>query len=205
METAWQLDVRRKGSNRSWRQTLSTLVAVALSGVPILASPAIAQVRGAPVEVSTDPACAVVAGPAGEGSGQRLLARCWGIGLVRGTADRSQSFSNPERWATIVEIERLGERRVLLLRPGPDGRILQEDITANVAVAAGRRPWAGLEAVSVDYGSFSASGRLVVSASGLDDAADAAADPGVDASRSVDLRIDEHIRNDDLRMATTAE
>lgn len=87
-------------------------------------------------------------------------AYCWGTWLVLGRGDAFRVNANVELGATMVEVERDGERTVFLIRPDADGRPLVEDMNSALAVAAGRTPLGTLDGLAVDYGQFAFTGRV---------------------------------------------
>ena len=82
--------------------------------------------------------------------------------MMLGPANSFRSVMNAELGATVVELERDGERRVLLLRARADGQPVVEDLRATLADAAGRGPLGGIEGLSVDLGAFAEQGTIGV-------------------------------------------
>lgn len=182
---------------------LPAFTAASLLSLGLSASPAAAQQYPLPSERPEAGICTVFAGASVDGM-QEVRARCWGTGLTLGSADRFRAFANPTLRSTIVEIERGGKRRVLLLRPFVDEQPLVEDISGTLAVAAGRVSWAGIDGLTLDFGQFVTSGRIGV-------APDPFATANVEGrtsdslSSSVEaneLRVDQHIALDEARLAT---
>jgi hypothetical protein len=103
----------------------------------------------------------------GEVKGPKTVyASCWGTGFILGTADRFRSSINLELDATIVELERGDEKRVLLLRELPDGRPILEDMESTLALAGGRSAVSDIDGLSFDLARFPTDGLIAVNNAG---------------------------------------
>lgn len=79
-----------------------------------------------------------------------LIAVCGKRAITLGHVDNFDVQRHGPSGAIVVTIETTGERRVLLVRPdGPKGALL-EDLTGDIAKAAGRASDLGLEGLEVD-------------------------------------------------------
>lgn len=178
-------------------------LAVVLAASLLLASPSAAQEYPLPSERPESRTCAVFAGASVDGM-QEVRARCWGTALNLGYADRFRAFDNPALRSTVVEIERGGKRRVLLLRPFVDEQPLVEDISGTLAVAAGRVSWAGIDGLTLDFGQFATSGRIGIApdplAAARVEGARTSDSPGSSVEAN-EIRIDQYIALDEARLA----
>lgn len=95
-----------------------------------------------------------------------LLASCSGAGVVLGEADSYRVHYNPASGALVVSIERGERTRIMLLQRDADGQLAIEDITGDLAVAAGRGPTSGLRGASIDFAGFARDGVIAVADEG---------------------------------------
>jgi hypothetical protein len=165
------------------RLVFALLPAVAAAHVP-----GAAQDYPHPAEQPASAACTVSEGATAEDGIRPIRAHCWGYGLDLGSASRATWSSNEELRATIVELERSGERQVLLLRPFAGGSPIVEDLTGTLALRAARRSWEGLQGLSFELAGFAESGSIAVTS------ADAAIEPFT-------LDVAEYIALDEARLA----
>ncbi len=129
-----------------------------------------------------------------------LLALCMGgAGIVLGETDRYQMFANEVTGALVVEMERLGRKRVMLLQRDEDGKVVVEDIGGSLAVAVGRTPTGGLRGVVADYSKFASEGTIT-----LADAADGVEVAGRGAIDRPAFSLPEHNRERLSIMAASA-
>lgn len=89
-----------------------------------------------------------------------LIAECNGTGINLGEVDRYSSSLNIELGALVVEIERLGRTRVVLLQLGVAGRVEVEDLTGALLVASGLSPTNRLGSDEADVSSFGRDGSI---------------------------------------------
>lgn len=89
-----------------------------------------------------------------------LIAECNGTGINLGEVDRYSSSLNIELGAMVVEIERLGRTRVVLLQLGVAGRVEVEDLTGALLVASGLSPTNRLGGGEADISSFGRDGSI---------------------------------------------
>lgn len=101
-----------------------------------------------------------VEGPAGPV--QDLRASCGGRGLILGRITSFEAIPNEGLHATLVDARLGSERRVLLLSIKEDGQPLVEDLTGQVALAAGRGPMSGIDGVELDLSGFGQAGQIGV-------------------------------------------
>jgi len=144
---------------RHSRLKTALVVTAFLVGAPLSQ---MAQAQSATARANLEPPrlCAVVGRAGSDGPEQEVIAQCWGTGLILGRAERYRTFLNFGLKVTLVELERSGEVRVLLLREGANGQPQIEDVTGSLAVAAGRAPWAKLDGLALDFGKFAGEGRI---------------------------------------------
>lgn len=127
---------------------------------------------------SLPPACFIQPAPANPEAVSRadeagaptiLMARCSGTGVLLGEADDYSYFYNPASGAIVVNIERRGRTRVMLMQRDEVG-LSVEDITGDLSVAAGRAPTDGLRGVSTDFERFGGEGIISVAEGAADGA-----------------------------------
>ena len=136
--------------------SLAALVAAAFAPLPSSAQEASAS-QGA-----IAPFCSVRE-PETDVEGQAdLFAICGDTGINLGPVESYVSFYNPALQATLVKLERYGRTRVMVLRPGADGRPMAEDLTGSLAIAAGRSATSGLEGLVIAPDQFVATGVIGV-------------------------------------------
>lgn len=159
-------------SARSWRRALLSL-GVMLAATPApeaLAQEALAQ-EVSETALRAPPLCTlseyVEEGAAVEAGDRRtfLLAACSGSGINLGEIDRYSSSLNPGLDAMVVEIERLGHTRVVLLMRNAERGVIVEDLTGALSVAAGRSPTGGLRGLATDVRAFERDGTVGLTAS----------------------------------------
>jgi hypothetical protein len=97
-----------------------------------------------------------------------LIAQCNGTGLYLGEADQHRVFTHGPTGAMVVEIERLGRIRIILLARDAQGAMTAEDLTGELAVAAGRSQTGGFRGMAADFARFSRDGTIEVSAPGAE-------------------------------------
>jgi hypothetical protein len=97
----------------------------------------------------------------GQSQAPYVVARCNGAGINLGQADRHEVFSNPGLGAQVVVLEHIGRTRVMSLT-WPNGRLLVEDISGSLAVAAGRTPTQGVRDLAIDMAAYAARGTIRV-------------------------------------------
>ncbi len=158
---------------------------MALGPLALWASPLAAQEAPA---AETDPKVCNVA----QYASHEVHAACWGTGLYLGPADSVRSFTNSQLEVTLVELERVGARQILLLRPDAEGFPRLEYLNGMLAVAAGRTPWADLEGLSFNYQAFSRSGVIVIVRT-ANDARLRQDQPGAGSTSSIEVQISEHV------------
>lgn len=139
---------------------LVTPAALALvSGIPF-AAPAAAQdlVAGK----ASPPACRAYATASASDKAQELLASCHGRGVVLGSITAFSASYSEALQALLIEANFGPERRVYLISPGADGRPQVEDLSGEIALAAGRGPMSGLGDVEIDATAFALTGAIGV-------------------------------------------
>ena len=149
---------------RLLRQLLGTagLISV-LASAPVSAQSEDRQ--PAPGERGNAPGgCAVTAQPGEIDGVETLHADCSGRLVILGPATAYKVVPNERLNATLIDLQFEHERRMLLLSMGADGLPLLEDISGQVALAAGRGPMSDIGDVVVDPGEFARAGRISVRA-----------------------------------------
>jgi hypothetical protein len=91
--------------------------------------------------------------------------------MILGPATSYTAIPNQKLAATLVDMRMEHERRIWLLSIGSDGLPLLEEISGQIALAAGRGPMSDIGDVVVEPGEFASSGRIAVQA---DDRAESA-------------------------------
>ncbi|MCI4591483.1 hypothetical protein MOK15_15480 [Sphingobium sp. BYY-5] len=148
--------------------------------------------------VATAPApipCKIISEKQAEES---LLFGVCGKRAVRlGVATRYETMAHVGTGVAVAMIEKDGEQRVLVVRPGADGRAFLEDVTGDLAKKGGRSAQAGLAGLAIDLSRFADEGLIAV----------AATDKGGEAraSASARLSIVAMIADEALRQALPPE
>jgi hypothetical protein len=165
----------------------SSAVVLCLAACVLGHVPACAQVAAAEASVDTSQkgpppglvvvpdGCLVVASAADSDGVHELVANCAGKGLLLGRASAYEAFPNAALKAAVVDIRLGTERRVLMVSVGRDGFPVLENITTQIARAAGGGIAAGIADVDVDFRGFADSGSLAVTARSTDGGAKAIA------------------------------
>lgn len=94
---------------------------------------------------------------------QVLWANCGGRGLLLGSAQTYEALFNPALQAMLVDLQNGSDRRLLLITMQPSGVPRLEDLSGQVALAAGRGPISALTGIAIDSSSFAATGTVAVS------------------------------------------
>jgi len=119
----------------------------------------------------------------------QLMAVCDGKAFVLGLADIYEVVENSSLEATIIDLARAGERRVLMIS-SPAGEPLLEDISGTLAKSAGRGPMSRLDDVTIDFSSFAEDGTIRTAsadAGGVTGEVDMELQIAAEASRSGEL------------------
>lgn len=133
-----------------------------LLGAGLAAMPAAAQEIAQPSPVP-EPACRVFAVKRAEGPVQDLHAGCRGVGVMLGPVTAYEVIGNDALQATLIDARLGTERRVLLLSLQADGQPLVENLTGQLALAAGRGPASEIEGVELDLARFADDGQIGLS------------------------------------------
>lgn len=141
---------------------LPALVAASLFGLGFSASPAAAQPASPANGESPSQHCRVYTVERIEGPAQELRADCRGRGVILGPATAFTVIANERLNASLVDMQFQTERRVWLLSMGADGLPLLEDISGQIALAAGRGPMSEIGDIVVNAGEFASTGRIAV-------------------------------------------
>jgi hypothetical protein len=161
MTQASSVGLRLRSGRLPWPPALVALSALGL----VLSVPAAAQEQdpSANAGLSSEP-CRVFATDGAEGEAKRLWANCRGRGVILGPVTRFQAIVNEGLQATLVDTRFGSEQRVLLLSIQDDGQPLVEDLSGQIALAAGRGPLSEITGLEIDLGGFAEGGRLSVRA-----------------------------------------
>jgi hypothetical protein len=141
---------------------LPALAAASLLSLGLSASPAAAQQASPAGTVPLSELCHVYAIEGAEGEPSELRANCRGQGLMLGRATEFEAVVNEGLKATLVDIRLGSARRVLLLSIQPDGSPLVEDMSGQIALAAGRGPMSEIDGVDLDLREFARSSEIGV-------------------------------------------
>jgi len=106
--------------------------------------------------------CRIFSGVLDEGHVQELFAKCGEHALALGPVSDFKTVSNVDLGATLVDARHGGERRLLLLTIQEGGRPLVEDLSGQIALAAGRGPMSSIADVEIDLESFAQNGDMDV-------------------------------------------
>lgn len=147
----------------NFRSGLSRRIsALAMLLFPALALPTLANAQDAGTTTArTPPPCLFRTEPASDDGLPRLYASCRGRGLTLGPVSEYHVFRNEDLDATLVDIRSDGDRRIMLIS-FEDGQASAEDLTGQIAVAAGRNPTSHLAEVDLDLAAFANEGRITV-------------------------------------------
>jgi hypothetical protein len=143
---------------------LSWIVALLLAGCGIVlyAPPAFAQSEAAANAKSSSGSCQVFAVGGAQDELQELRAVCRGRGVILGPASTFVAIANDALQATLVDAHLGDSRRILMLSVQDDGEPLVEDLSGQVARAAGRGPMAELTGIDLDFKRFADEGLIGV-------------------------------------------
>jgi hypothetical protein len=135
------------------------MLAVALAAAPAAAQQAAAVgAQGA----ASGKLCRIFASEPAQDQPRELVASCRGHGLLLGSATRFEAIDSEALQATLVDIQLGSERRILLLSFPEGDRPLVEDLSGQIALAAGRGPMSELAGVELDLKSFARGGEIRV-------------------------------------------
>jgi len=149
---------RRFRGRAAW---IGALVAGAF-GLTLTATPVAAQRTPPPSTEPPGQLCRVYSVPGAEGQPQELRAYCRGRAMMLGPASTFEAITNEALQATLVDVRFGSERRVLLLSFRDDGLPLAEDLTGQIALAAGRGPASSIDGVELDVSGFARTGEVGV-------------------------------------------
>lgn len=151
------------------RNSLSALLGLFALSSLLFASTGRAEVRSpsAPspsvvLPLPDSKVCAVFAVQDSKERPQQLRAVCKGRVFFLGPVTTFQAVANEGLNAELIEARFDSERRVWLLTVQEDGRTLQEDLTGQIARAAGRGPMSGIEGIELDFKQFAQTGEVGV-------------------------------------------
>lgn len=151
--------MRTAGSVAAWLSLLGAGPAF----MALAASPAAAQEAPPVVADDATSPCRVAAIDGGERRPRELRASCREYGLMLGPVSEYQVIASESLEATLVDARLGGDRRVLLLSIQMDGQPpLIEDLTGQIARAAGRGPMSAIDGVELDFKSFAQAGTIGV-------------------------------------------
>jgi hypothetical protein len=141
-------------------------VGIALTATWLGAGSAAAQETSPAGADPSGRSCQVVALDAAEGQAGQVFAGCRGLGLFLGQADVFEVHTYPALPATLVDVRRGGERRLLLISFPRDDAPLVEDLTGQIARLAGRSAMSAIDGVEVDLATFARDGVVEVRSGG---------------------------------------
>ena len=146
-------------SIRARRIAVLILTASALGAHPVSA---LAQTQPAAEAPARTGPCHVFSVEGDQADVKQLRANCRGRGFVLGSATEFSVVTNDALQATLVDARLGGERRVILLSFQDDGQPLVEDLSGEIALAAGRGPMSPLAGVDIDVATFASGGSIGV-------------------------------------------
>jgi hypothetical protein len=124
-----------------------------------------------------------------EGGTQDLRASCKGRGLMLGSTTGYHVIANDALPATLIDTWRGSERRVLLISVQADGAPFVEDLSGQIALAAGRGPLSRVEGIELDLANFASDSHIGVHA----------APESVDRAKVVTIDIGQQVAMERLR------
>jgi hypothetical protein len=133
-------------------------------GAPAMAQDAESALASVTAQTAAPASCSVFAENAEADGVQIVRAICAGRVMILGPTTSYSAIPNRKLGATVVDMRMRDERRVLLLSIDPEGLPLVEDISGQIALAAGRGPMSDIADVTVEPGEFASSGRIAVQA-----------------------------------------
>lgn len=151
----------RSGAPRSRGFRRKFLPAGALAAICVSLAAAAQGAEPSSAEPSSQ-MCQVFAVDGAEGGAQELRATCNGRGLILGEASDYRTAYNEALKATLVDMRLDGERRLLLITIQDDGLPLLEDLSGQIALAAGRGPMSELDGLEIDLGRYLTDGEIAV-------------------------------------------
>jgi len=138
----------------------------AVVGLALLASalPASAQseTASAPQAEAPKHICELQSVDLAQGAAQELHAICGDRGLVLGPVSEFSVLANDNLNTMLVDVQYQGDRRILLLSIGKDGLPMVENLTGQIARAAGKGPMSAIDDVTVDLTGFASDGAIAV-------------------------------------------
>jgi hypothetical protein len=146
------------------------LVAINLSA-PVLAQDTESDLASVTAQGVAPAGCNVFAENADTDGVQIVRAICAGRVMILGPATSYTAIPNQKLAATLVDMRMGHERRVWLLSVGADGLPLLEEISGQIALAAGRGPMSDIGDVVVEPDEFASAGRIAVQADARAEAA----------------------------------
>lgn len=93
-----------------------------------------------------------------------LIGSCSKSAVVIGAASSYEAAAHQRTGAVAVLVQRGASIQVVLVRPGPDGSALLENITGSLARKIGRSPDIGLVGLTIDLSRFTKDGVIRVTA-----------------------------------------
>jgi hypothetical protein len=82
--------------------------------------------------------------------------------MMLGPVSEFVAIDNDKLQATLIDAHIGSERRILLLSLQDDGRPLLEDLSGEIALAAGRGPMSGTNGIDLDLERFGSTGQIGV-------------------------------------------
>lgn len=128
------------------------------------AVPVAAGAQESAAEVSPAPLCTIAEKSSERGAIDAVIAICGTQGVWLGRADKVELIENRVIGATLVDLRRGFTRRILMITTVEGHAPLVDDVTGQLARAAGRGPLSGLEGVRLDLGRFATEGSIGVAA-----------------------------------------
>lgn len=141
---------------------LSTAAVAQEAGVSLLVQPPALPPPPAGVQVPSDKVCAVFAFEDAKDRPQQLRAVCKGRVLFLGPVTSFQAIENEALKAELIDVHFDNDRQIWLLTIQDDGSTLQEDLTGQIALTAGRGPMSTIDGIALDFKAFADSGQIGV-------------------------------------------
>ena len=147
----------------------SVLLALSL-GVALFAPPALAQPKPLPplpagFQAPPEKVCAsVFTLHDAKDQPQQLRALCKNRVLFLGLVTTFEAIENQALKAELIDAHLGSERRIWLLTIQDDGQVLQEDLTGQIALTAGRGPRPMIDGIALDFSNFAQTGEVGIQA-----------------------------------------
>jgi hypothetical protein len=133
-----------------------------LAGLLLAAAPVSAQTVATTTITPSDKLCFVFTVDGTVSGTKELRASCGGRGIILGGTTGYRVFENHALKAIVIENNLDAQRRIVVIRLEADGQPMVEDITSDLALAAGRGVMSNLRGLDINLEGFAADGAVGV-------------------------------------------